>query len=166
MKGLKALAQATQNILWNDKSTWIPLYYSIREDKVYTKEGENRFFITNLINPQTEKDIEKTVNFGLSLQGGNYMDMIGNAIINNYGLRPLTLEEELNQPELVKQTRGNKMKIIGTCEFAKTLIDTIEIRIRKAPELDDEWHATLVQELADKVNEAYKAIEKAARVGY
>ena len=67
MKGLKALAKATQNILWNDKSTWIPLYYSIEEDKVYTKEREDRIFITNLINPQTERDIEETVNFGLSL---------------------------------------------------------------------------------------------------
>ena len=67
MKGLKALAKATQSVLWNDKSTWIPLYYSIEEDKVYIKEREDRIFITNLINPQTEKDIEETVNFGLSL---------------------------------------------------------------------------------------------------
>ncbi len=61
MKGLTALANATQKIDCKDKSTWIPLYYSIKEDKVYPFDGEGRWFVTNLINPQTEKDIENTV---------------------------------------------------------------------------------------------------------
>lgn len=35
-----------------------------------------------------------------------------------------------------------------------------------APELNDVKHAALVQELGDKVYEAYKAVEEAFRVGY
>lgn len=57
------------------------------------------------------------------------------------------------------------MKIIDTCKFARNLIETIEITARKAPELDDEKHSALVQELADKVNEMYKAVEVAWSVG-
>lgn len=61
MKGLKALAKATAS------GRTVPLYYSIKEDKVYTEEGNGRFFLTNLINKNTEKDIEKTVHYMMSL---------------------------------------------------------------------------------------------------
>ncbi len=67
MKGLKALARATQNINCKDKSTWIPLYYSVVENKVYPFDGEGRYFLTNLINPQTEKDIENAVNYFMNM---------------------------------------------------------------------------------------------------
>ena len=96
----------------------------------------------------------------------NPINDIYEGIVNTYGLQRLTFEEELNQPKYAKQTRQNKMKIIDTCEHAESLIETIRWRIKGAPELDDERHATLVQEMMDKVNEAYKAIEDACRVGY
>ena len=67
MQGLDELAIATQNIEVNNKATWIPLYYSIREDKVYSEEGSGRFFITYLITPQTESDIAEAVRFGMSM---------------------------------------------------------------------------------------------------
>lgn len=91
---------------------------------------------------------------------------IGNAIIERYGIKPMTFEEEWNQPENAKQTRRNKMEIIDTCEAARRMLETIERRARMAPELDDSNHVALVQELADKVKEAYKAIEAANMVGY
>lgn len=91
---------------------------------------------------------------------------IGNAIIERYGIKPMTFEEEWNQPENAKQTRRNKMKIIDTCEAMRRTLETIERRVRTAPELDDSNHAALVQELADKVKEVYKAIEAANMVGY
>ena len=91
---------------------------------------------------------------------------ISNAIFEHYGIQQLTFEEEWNQPENAKQTRRNKMEIIDTCEFARRMLETIERRVRKAPELDDSNHAALVQELADKVKEVYKAIEAANMVGY
>lgn len=67
MKGLKTVSKASQNILFNDPSTYIKLYYSVKEDKVYMKEGESRYFMTNLINPNTEKDIERTVNYFMNM---------------------------------------------------------------------------------------------------
>ncbi len=96
----------------------------------------------------------------------NLMDDIYKNIFKTYGLKELSLEEEFNSPKYVKQTRHNKVKIIDTCKHAKNLIETIERRANGAPELDDPKHAALVQELADKVNELYKAIEEACMVGY
>ena len=65
MKGLKKLSKMTESIIQKDRSTWIPLYYSIREDTVFASEGEGRFFITTLINKNSPKDIEETVHWGL-----------------------------------------------------------------------------------------------------
>ncbi len=90
---------------------------------------------------------------------------IGNAIIEKYGIKPMTFEEEWNQPENAKQTRRNKMEIIDTCESVRRTLETIERRARMTPELDDPKHAALVQEFADKVNEVYKAVEAANMVG-
>ena len=39
----------------------LPLYYSFKTDSVYTEGGEDRFFVTYLINPNTTEDIRKTV---------------------------------------------------------------------------------------------------------
>ena len=96
----------------------------------------------------------------------NPINDIYEGIINTYGLQRLTFEKELNQPKYAKQTRRNKIKIIDTCNHAENLIETIKRRAKGAPELDDSKHAALVQEMMDKVNEAYKAIEDACRVGY
>ena len=88
-----------------------------------------------------------------------------NAQNKYYGLKPLSFKEEFNLPKYARQTRHNKMKIIDTCDHATKLIDTIKYRAKYAPELNDPEHAELVQEFADKVNELYKAVEAAARVG-
>lgn len=67
MKGLKRLSEQTQTIICKDRSTWVKLYYSIKEDTVYSGPGDGRYFICNLINPNSEYDIKKTVN--------HFMDM-------------------------------------------------------------------------------------------
>ena len=90
---------------------------------------------------------------------------IGNGIIKYYGIKPMSLEKEINMPEYAKRTRRNKMEIIDTCNHAKNLIDTIEYRARYAPELDEKKHSDLVNELNDKVKEMYAAIERAWLVG-
>ena len=91
---------------------------------------------------------------------------IGEAIFTKYGIKPLSIEEEWNLSEYAKQTRNNKMKIIDACDHAERLLETIKLRVKGAPELDDPKHAVLVQELADKVKEACKAVEAAGMVGY
>ena len=62
MKGLKKLSEQTQSINFRDRASWVKLYYSIKEDTVYSGPGDGRYFICNLINPNSEYDIKKTVN--------------------------------------------------------------------------------------------------------
>ena len=82
-----------------------------------------------------------------------------------YGIKPLTVEEEWNQPENAKRTRLNKMKGLDTTHHMKALIETLEIRLRAAPELDDKAHADLVEKLVNKVDDAYRDIFEAVNVG-
>ena len=67
MKGLKTVSNATQKTNSKDKSTWIPLYYNIKEQKVYSQEGDGRGFLTYLINPVTPKEIEDTVVYMMNM---------------------------------------------------------------------------------------------------
>lgn len=87
-------------------------------------------------------------------------------IFSYYGIKPLSVEEEWDLPKDTRQTRNNKMKIIDACDHAERLLETIKLRAKGAPELDDPKHAALVQELADKVKEVCKAIEVACGTGY
>ena len=61
MKGLKQVSDKTQNINSRDRSTWLPLFYSFATDTVYTVPGNDRFHVTDLINPNTKEDIEQAV---------------------------------------------------------------------------------------------------------
>lgn len=60
MKGLKKLAELSQ-------TERVQVFYDILKDTVYSTPGENRFYLTDLINPNTEKDIEETVKYIMSL---------------------------------------------------------------------------------------------------
>ncbi len=61
MKGLKTLSEKSKKIVTRDRASWVKLFYSPLEDKVYDTEGEGRFFLTNLINENSPKDIEEAV---------------------------------------------------------------------------------------------------------
>ena len=55
MKGLKAVARASKGC------RWLPLYYSITQQKAFTEDGEGRSLVTYLIRENTEKEIENAV---------------------------------------------------------------------------------------------------------
>ena len=61
MKGLKTLSEKSKKIVTRDRASWVKLFYSPSEDKVYDTDGEGRFFLTNLINENSPKDIEEAV---------------------------------------------------------------------------------------------------------
>ena len=61
MKGLKTIAKKSQNIVNRDRSTWIKLYYDFSTDTVTTKETSDNFFVTQLINPNSEEDIVEVI---------------------------------------------------------------------------------------------------------
>lgn len=60
MKNVKEVAERS-------KSGTTPLYYSIREDAVYTTEGDGRYYLTDLIRENSEDEIVRTVRRFMSL---------------------------------------------------------------------------------------------------
>lgn len=54
MKGLKKLSNLS-------KTKRVSLYYDIKNDTVFSEPGNGRFYLTDLINYNSPKDIEKTV---------------------------------------------------------------------------------------------------------
>lgn len=38
-----------------------PIYYSIKEDAVYTEDGDGRYYVTDLIRKNTEAEIVRAV---------------------------------------------------------------------------------------------------------
>jgi len=61
MKGLKTIARKSQDIKQSDRTTWIKIYYDFASDTVSTKQTDNNCFVTSLINPNTEADIEEAI---------------------------------------------------------------------------------------------------------
>lgn len=54
MKNVKSVAKRSKRGL-------TPLYYNVREDAVYTEPGDGRYYLTDLIRENTEKEIITTV---------------------------------------------------------------------------------------------------------
>ena len=61
MKGLKKVGNATKRTTSTNRASWVSLYYSISEDTVYTEAGNGRYFVTDLINPNTTNEIQEAV---------------------------------------------------------------------------------------------------------
>lgn len=78
-----------------------------------------------------------------------------------YGLEAMSVEEEMNLPTPMKQTRNNKMKMIDQLNLVSRRVDGLINYIKLIPEENDENHAALVQELADSVDEIKRAVSKA-----
>ena len=74
MNNILTIAEQSKSINSRDKSTWIELYYSFAHDSVHTKPGEDRFFVTYLINPNTPEDIRNAVNRWKNSQKGANMN--------------------------------------------------------------------------------------------
>ena len=62
MRNTQVVANKTKDTRSDDRTTWIPLFYSFAQDAVYTVPGNDRFQVTTLINPNTAQDIENAVN--------------------------------------------------------------------------------------------------------
>ena len=63
MKNVNKIAQLTQNTRSSDRNSWVILFYSFKDDAVYTEENGKggRYFVTFLINPCTASDIKEAV---------------------------------------------------------------------------------------------------------
>lgn len=65
MRNVKSVSKRTSGIGATVSS--MPLYYSVRDDAVYTEPSRGRFFITDLIRPNSEREIINAVKYFLSL---------------------------------------------------------------------------------------------------
>ena len=61
MKNLKTVAQASY------RKGQTPLYYDIKHDAVFTEDGEDRYYVTELIRPNTSKEIKAAVKRWLAM---------------------------------------------------------------------------------------------------
>ena len=82
-----------------------------------------------------------------------------------YGINPMTFEEELNMPKAEKQTRNNKIKMIGELEWIVRIANQEISHIRMIPEDNNQDHADLVQKYADIIHTAYVAMKDVLRIG-
>lgn len=71
-----------------------------------------------------------------------------------YGLSPMSLEQELNAPAPVKQTRNSKVAIIDVCCELKRFAEQTMSYARRIPEENDEKHSALVRAYADGMRAA------------
>lgn len=83
-----------------------------------------------------------------------------------YGITPLSFDEEIALPETKRKTRGNKITIIDNCENIKRYLDSIENSVRCAPELDDERHSELINEIAENIKRIAIDTEKTMDLRY
>ena len=82
-----------------------------------------------------------------------------------YGIKPMTLKEELNMPKAAKQTRNNKIKMIGELEWIVKIANQEIDHIRMFPEENNQQHADLVQKYADIIHTAFVTMEDVLRIG-
>lgn len=61
MKNLSKVSKMSQSIVYGDRSTWLPLFYSFKADSVYTVPGPDRFEVTCLIRTNSPEDIKAAV---------------------------------------------------------------------------------------------------------
>ena len=83
-----------------------------------------------------------------------------------YGLKSISLEEEIALPLYVKQTRENKMKIVDMIGWTQRSLNLTELRIKQAPELDSKEHSELIQEIYDTVKKMKTLGEQLVEIGY
>ena len=60
MKNVKAVSNRSRQGI-------TPLYYSVKEDAVYTEDGDGRYYLTDLIRENTEQEIIETVRKYMSM---------------------------------------------------------------------------------------------------
>ena len=81
-----------------------------------------------------------------------------------YGIELMGLVEEANLPKARKQTRNNKIKSIDELDWIIQIAKQELKYCRMIPEEDDQKHANLVQELANRIHSAYVAMDEVLRL--
>lgn len=81
-----------------------------------------------------------------------------------YGLKPMSLKEEMDLPSSVKQTRENKIKLVDTITRMERMLACLKTVSIAAPEINDYEHALIMYRFYSAIKEAEKAIDKANNI--
>ena len=65
--GLKEVAKASKKIRQADPNTWLPVYFCFENNRAYTTDGEERFFVTKLIRENTPDEVELAIRRWMAL---------------------------------------------------------------------------------------------------
>lgn len=101
-------------------------------------------------------------NVGIAVNSMDY-DKMFNRLCKTYGIKPLSLSEEVALSENARRTRNNKIVIRDTIEHMRVMLDSMESKAQKIPELDKDEHSELVDNWAALIMEAESAVDKAWR---
>lgn len=82
-----------------------------------------------------------------------------------YGIPEMSILEEMNLPASQRQTISNKITMIDKCGLLQQALDQIKSRAKAIPVIDDEEHATGVQEMTDQFLQAYDLLWEVALHG-
>ena len=61
MRGLANIVKKSQDIICEDWSTWLPIYYDFDTKTVSAKQTANNCYVTKLINPCTKEDVIEAI---------------------------------------------------------------------------------------------------------
>lgn len=75
-----------------------------------------------------------------------------------YGIKDMTLDQEINLPENEKKTENNKIRMIDELAFIERIAKEKIEYARRIPMLNSDKHSKLVNEYASKIHEAYVAM--------
>lgn len=81
-----------------------------------------------------------------------------------YGLKPMTLKEELDAPIPIKKTRGNKVSIVNNCDEIIKVAEDLREYAKRIPEENDPSHMALVQKLEDAISTVKLLIDEASYI--
>lgn len=81
----------------------------------------------------------------------------------HYGIKGMTLAEELALPEPVRKTRNNKYMMIDDLYGMTRTVENLLSYIRRIPEENDPSHSELVDEYRKKLHTAKVALDEAHR---
>lgn len=84
-------------------------------------------------------------------------------LTHRYGIKPMSLDEELALPEPVRKTRNNKCMMMDDLYGMTRTVENLLSYIRRIPEENDPSHSELVDEYRKKLHTAKAALDEAHR---
>lgn len=83
-----------------------------------------------------------------------------------YGLKPMTISEEIDAPKNIRAIRYSKMKVIDDCNAIIIQAENIIRRAQKISEIDEDERAEYLQEWLKLVHSTRIKMDSASEFGF